>query len=360
MKFMNKKRVGTAIMAGALALSLAAPAFAADNETVITSEFKAITLNVTVPATGGASINPYGLPVNLTHEEGSGADKKTVIDGTISGEQITVGAPLMIYNGSTVALAVSAEVTGEADTNGAVVLIEDATKVDAEETTGDNTGKVLKNVAAKFEAFPAPTFEGVANDWEVADKNVAFAALKSEDAVLTAPVLAADADGNGKMTTGTLVLREGDEDGNPQAGSAAFIRLSGSVAKKPSEAWAAADKFTATIAFTFEPSEYTGTVTVAGAESVAAGATAKLTVSGLPDGVKVKYDTIKWTSSKETYVTVANGTKAPASGTTTVDATALTGTVTGVKTSSTKSVITVEFVGSDDITYRGSMEVKCG
>lgn len=347
MKFMNLKRFGAVAMTGALALSLTAPAFATGTNytTTITSTYQAITLNVTVPTAAAASINPYGLPVELKN---AGGDE---VLATISGEQITLGAPQKISNESSVALAVTAEVTGTVDSNSGVVLIADATAVDTANTDGD----VLKNVAAKFEAFSAPGIDG---NTSADDLSVPFGALKSENAVLTAPVLT-----DAHTTTGTLVLREGDVS-DPDApvaqdGGVAFIRLSGNVAKKPTTAWATTDKFTATIAFTFEPAEYVGTVTVAGAESVAAGATAKLTVSGLPQGVTVKYDSIKWTSSKETYVTVANGTKAPTTGDTVAENT-VTGTVTGVKTSSTKSVITVEFVGSDDITYRGTMEVKCG
>lgn len=342
MKFMNMKRFGATIMTGALALSLVAPAFAADNTTTITSKYQAITLSVTVPTTGTASINPYGLPVDLK-------DSNNDVVATISGEQITLGAPLKISNESTVALAVSAKVTGTE--LGDAKLVND---LSANVTTGENA-ETPKNVVARFEAFAAPGIDGGA----VADDLLEpFAALKSADAVLTAPVLTDET-----ATTGNLVLREGDGDPNTPAaqdGGVAFIRLSGEVVKSPTTAWAATDGFSAAIAFTFEPAEYVGTVQVTGAESVAAGSTAKLTVSGLPQNVTVKYDTIKWTSSKETYVTVADGTKKPTAPATTVDATAVTGTVTGVKTSSTKSVITVEFEGSDGIIYRGTMEVKCG
>lgn len=344
MKFMNMKRFGATAMAGVLALSLAAPAFAAapNTSTIITSTYKATTLSVTVPTTGTASINPYGLPVDLKNSDND-------VVATISGEQITLGAPLKISNESTVALAVSAKVTGEE--TGDAKLVSDLSE---NVTTGENA-ETPKNVVARFEAFAAPGIDGGA---EADDLLEPFAALKSADAVLTASVLTDET-----ATTGNLVLREGDGDpDNPlaQDGGVAFIRLSGEVVKNPTTAWATTDGFKATIAFTFEPAEYVGTVQVTGAESVAAGATAKLTMSGLPQGVTVKYDTIKWTSSKETYVTVADGTKKPTAPATTVDATAVTGTVTGVKTSSTKSVITVEFEGSDGITYRGSMEVKCG
>ena len=64
MKFLNKKRVASAALAGALALSMAAPAFA--SQSVITGNYKEIRLAVTVPTTGKAVINPYGLPIALS------------------------------------------------------------------------------------------------------------------------------------------------------------------------------------------------------------------------------------------------------------------------------------------------------
>lgn len=340
MKYMNMKRFGAILLAGVLALSLSVTAFADDvnTTTTITGEYAATTLAVTVPETGSAVINPYGLPIEL--KAGSGDDEVTA---TISGEQITTGAPLTISNQSAVALAVSATVTG--------AEVGDAKLVEALPTDGD--AAALKNVAARFEAFAAPGIDGASAAEDLVEP---FAALKSEDAVLTAAVLTDDT-----TTEGTLVLREGDDEGVAQDGGVAFIRLAGEVTKTPEEAWATTDGFTAAIVFTFEPSEYVGTVQLTAAESVAVGATAKITVSGLPESVKVKYDTIVWSSSKTAAVTVANSTKAPAAADNGLVAlSAVTGTVTGVKSGSTKSVITVEFEGSDGITYRGTAQVKCG
>lgn len=367
MKFMNLKRFGAVVITGALVLSLTAPAFAANSST-ITGAYEAVDLSVTVSNTGAAIINPYGLPVDLTHVEGTGASATTEIDATISGEQVTTAAPLTIVNGSAVALAVSASVTG--------TEVGDAKLVTDLGAGVNDTDGTPKNIVARLEVFAAPGINdsiiGDLTSTTDSDKyaaqtalNEAFAALKSEDAALTAPVLTDASD-----ATGTLVLREGDADGASQNGGVAFFRLAGEVVKNPTDAWTEADAtaspavvgdgFTATIAFTFEPSEYVGTVTVAGAESVAVGATAKLTVSGLPDGVKADYSTIKWTSSKTANVTVVDSTKKPTAPATTVDASALAGTVTGVKSGTTKSVITVEFVGDDGVTYRGTAEVKCG
>lgn len=363
MKFMNMKRFASTVMAGVLTLSLATPAFAASS--TITGAYEAVDLSVTVSNTGNALINPYGLPVDLTHAEGSGSSATTVVDGTISGEQVTTAAPLTIINESAVALAVSATVTG--------TEVGDA-KLVADLEAGVTSTATPKNIVARLEVFAAPGIDDsviadltstTANDKYAAQTalNEAFAALKSEDAALTAPVLT-----TAQTAEGTLVLREGD-DGASQDGGVAFFRLAGDVVKNPTDAWTEADPsaspavvgdgFSAAIAFTFEPSEYVGEATVAGAESVSVGATAKLTVSGLPTGVKAQYNTINWTSSKAANATVADGTKKPTGtidNTTMVELDTLTGTVTGVKAGST--VITVEFKGSDGVTYRGTATVK--
>lgn len=325
MKFMNMKRFASTALAGALALSMAAPAFASGtstNTTNITGEYKPITLKVVVPQTGTATINPYGLPVDLDEET------------TISGQQITTGAPLVIKNQSKVALAVKAKVTG--------TVKGDAT-FDASAITDGETDKKMN---VKFEAFPAP---GVLDDSDQADLNAAFAALDSANAKLTATLSTTAAD-----ATGTLVLREGDEDGATQDGGAAFFRLSGTVAKAPTAAWAAADGFTASVAFTFEPSEYIGAVVLKAAgdaATVAENGTLAVTVD-LPAGVRVVANSVKWTSSKEANVTVTPGTGST---------TQLAATLNGVAaSSSTSAKISVEFQGNDGITYRSNeLSIKC-
>lgn len=321
MKFMNMKCFGATVMAGALALSLSAPAFASNNTTNITGSYTPITLKVVVPQTGNAIINPYGLPVEL--------DPDTVI----SGEQITTGAPLVIKNQSKVALAVKVKVTGTAKGDATF----DASAISDTETD--------KKMNVKFEAFPAP---GVLDDTDAADLNVMFAALKTADAKLTATLSTTAAD-----ATGTLVLREGDEDGATQDGGAAFFRLSGTVAKAPTDAWAVADGFTAAVAFSFEPSEYVGAVTLKAAgdaTTVAENGTLAVTVD-LPTGVRAVANTIKWTSSKEANITVTPGTGST---------TQLAATLNGVAIGATAAKISVEFQGNDGITYRSNeLSIKC-
>lgn len=321
MKFMNMKRFGSIVMAGALALSMAAPAFATYN-TTITGSVQPITLRVTVPTTGAAIINPYGLPY-------------TMATTTISGQQIVTTAPLVIQNKSSVALSVAANVTGTAS-NGVIL--------EASSATTDYTTAEDKKLQVKFEAFTADTLTAL----NVADTDVLrplHAALDSDDAVLTADVTT-----TATNATGTLVLREGKDD-EVQSGGAAMFRLSGKVAKKA--AWAADDTFGATIAFTFEPGEYTksaGTIALSTTGNVTFGVGGSDTPNGtatltpaLPTGVTAK--TTVWDSSEPTKVEI-------------VSQTATTATLKAKAEGA--STITVTIEGSDGLTYISTLDVTAG
>lgn len=319
MKFMNMKRFASTTMAGVMALSLAVPAMAVDQSTVITATYAETTLDVTVPANTNATINPYGLPVTME-------DAKTVL----SGQPITIPTPLMIENKSAVALKVGASVKTEATTG--MTLETAATGVDA---------KTTKSLYVEFQAFEAAGIDGTTAA-DITKTNPAWAALKDEKAVLKA-VLAtgASAVNATPVVTGTdLVLREG-KDGLAQAGGVAYVRLSGVVAKKPATAWATTDKLTATITYSFEPAAYVksaGTITNATAPSMSGVAQQALTfASALPTGVTPT--TTTWSSSDETVLTVAaNGAS-----------------VTGV--SAGTATVTVTIVGSDGITYTASLDI---
>lgn len=335
MKFKNMKRFATAAMAGALALSMSAPAFAttAPNTTNITGNYNAIKLAVTVPTTGKAVINPYGLPYKLG-------------DSTISGQQITTGAALMIQNKSEVALKVEAEVSGEGTTG---------VTLDADDTTTTFDTATTKNIFVKFEAFEA---EGINADnvAETATVNAKFAALDSADAKLEAVVQPkSGTPAAGTAATGDLILREGSSDGTLQNYGAAFFRLTGKAAKKAS--WATTDGFTATIAFTFTPDNFTksaGTLTTS-KQAIDVGQdtdkTATVTLAlDLPSKVTPKK--VEWTLSKgDTVATIADESVL------TSGSVAIKGKLTGVgDPGGTGSVvkITVTVLGSDGIKYTAS------
>lgn len=323
MKFMNMKRFASTVMAGALAVSLAVPAFAAGNSTNITGTYRAITLNVAVPTTGSAIINPYGLPFEL------GA-------ATVSGQQITTGAPLLVQNKSSVPLSVSASVVGTVKGNFefSAAAVNPTTEI-------DNKANVV------FQMFEAPGVTA-ANATDMDVLNPMFAALEDDDA-LNSTVIGTTATNAADIT----VLKQANADGDVVDGGAAFFRLSGTVAKKPTTAWATTDGFTAKVSFTFEPGQLrasagtiaTGTLTNDNTLDGSIDTSTILTLTPtLPSGVTV--DEWTWTSSDVAAATV------------TVDSTdSKKATAQYVAAGST--TITVSGTGSDNVAYSATINITC-
>ena len=317
MKFMNMKRFASTVMAGALTLSLAVPAFAADSQTVITATYAETALDVVVPANTNATINPYGLPV-------------TMEDGltTISGQPITIATPLTVQNQSSVALKMNAKITTTVETG---MTLEAA-------DGGDYDTNTAKELFVEFQAFET-AFDGT-TVLDPTKTGPAWAGLEDDAAALnvTLKTTAVDTAADG---TGSIVLREG-KDSLAQAGSIAFVRLSGKVAKKA--AWAATDKLVATITYSFEPAVYTksaGTIAGAGGDTAASadGGTLSVTLTpDLPTGVTV--DKWEWSSSNTTEATVAALTD-----TTKATLTDVTGGTAGTVE------ITATGTGSDGVVY---------
>lgn len=315
MKFISKKRIVSTVLAGVMALSMTAPAFASAN-TSITASYNPPTLSVVVPTTGKATINPYGLPYKLG-------------EATVTGQKIGTTTPLLIQNKSSVALSVSASVTGTA--------VGTFTFVAADVPDGETGNK--GNV--KLQLFPAT---GIKAD-NVADTevlNTKYAALKDADAlgnIVLATTAASDTD--------ILTLKKGTADGELQDGGAAFFRLSGTVAKKPTVAWTKNDGFTAAITFTFDPTSDPavagGTIAADSADDMGAlDQTRTLTLTpALPTGVTVADWT--WTSSDATKISVAEG------GTQT--------TATATRVAAGTVTITATGVGSDGVTYAATISL---
>lgn len=214
MKF--KKLVSTAL-AGAMALSLSVPVFAADTDleqsTNITGTTQAPTIKITVPATGAVTVNPYKMAVSV-----GGSD---VTDQIISATQY-------IENASDVALKVSAEVTGTAAGNLAFATA--STQGSRAPTT--NSVFMYFEMVASDDGSTEPT-------WATAyDSKAATQILVSTKATKKADMLTLAAG------TGTAAA---------SAGGYAAFHLAGDAASTPTTAWAAADKADVAIAFTFTP-----------------------------------------------------------------------------------------------------------
>ena len=212
--------------------------------------------------------------------------------------------------------------------------------LEADGDTADYSGVTDKKLHVMFQAFEAAgvdTNNATDNDILIPK----FIALEDDAAKLSGDVVTTAAD-----ATGNLVLREG-KDGELQNGGAAFIRLSGEAAKKAS--WATTDTFTATIAFTFEPSTYTKEAGEIGAGSVdltnftASDSPATLTLTpALPAGVTAT--STEWASSDDAVVTVTKNS-----------ADSNKASLAHVAAGSAK--VTVTIVGSDGVTYVSEVNV---
>lgn len=321
---MNKKRIMSAVMAGVMSLSLAAPAMA--SETVITGTYQDIVIDVEVPTEGTAQINPYGLPVEFT-KKGAGAGKVS-----ISGQQI-VTAPLSIKNKTATPLDVYATVSG---TGTGLTLASAAPAANSEEKEAF-VYLQMKESAANGAA--GDTLENTIID-EIVAWDQAYAAAKDVVVTDTAPA-------EKKMATLKAATMETDGSFKTyNAGSIALVRLAGNVVKKPTTAWAESDGFSATIAYTFSPYVAASvTLDKATLDLDAAGTTGGTTSGVLTatfdagtTGLTVtKYD---WASATTASASVTAGGTATATTTTVTAGTAGTSNVTVTATLSDGSTVT--------------------
>ncbi len=248
MKFMNKKRFGSTVMAGALALSLAAPAFAANNtSTTITGAYTDIPIAVSVPTTGTAQINPYGLPVTITKSN------DTTVD--LVGQQITT-KPLSVKNQGTVSL----------DMGVSSFLVTPAGDISID-TAKDAGKKIAVNLEV---AGLDDTTLAVSSDSENLD-NLIIDAFADEDSWASAVTLAAPTFAQG-ATASTITPAHKDNMAvlgavTPKSEgftygrkSIALFRLTGDLAQEPTtgtpaapDPWKETDGFSAAIVFKFTP-----------------------------------------------------------------------------------------------------------
>lgn len=280
MKTLKKRFMSTAL-AGAMALSLAVPAIAAENQTVITAAYAKSDIAVTVPETGTATINPYGLDVKL---DDAGTNK-------ISGNQI-VTLPLAVVNQSEMTLGVSATVTAEAtggftfgtaSTNVATTRTKTGVvyfQMKADSSLEDGDLESEANIAAKKDVcgFKAASINQLFEDWgEFTTAGAKDLLLKSTAASSGTDLAILD-----PINTATGSNHE-------KVGGVGLFRLAGNVVTAPTEAWEETDGFNATVAFTFSPVKtYTitvGTVSNSGSVTVSptsapAGATVTITGTG--------------------------------------------------------------------------------
>lgn len=329
------RRVVSKILLVAMMLLLAVPAFG--SSTTIEGAYQAVTLKVTVPGSGRAIINPYGLPIKLG-------------ESSISGQQITTGTALALQNKSDVSLDVEAEITVKIPST-ATEITYDNTLIPA--STGDGT-VTDKRFNVVLEVFKDNTFEGDNIDKEAL--NAKFAALKSASASMVAsPDRIASAGATYSTASGvgggdgSVILKQGSA-GNLQKGSVALFRLSGNVVKKPTTAWdAAKDGFIVTVAWTFTPTPWTENLTYSATTAnttLAQNATASCTLP-LPDGLTVDQVTeVRWVSSVPSVATVGDLANLTTGSTLAAEINVINNTGT--------TDITVSFTGPDGTIYKSA------
>lgn len=267
MKFMNMKRFASLVMASVLALSLAVPAFAADTpagQVVISGSYEDIPISVSVPTTGTAQINPYGLPVEFALSD-------TITKVSVSGEQIT-SVPLSIRNQGATKLSVNATLAVDTSGDGNGVSVKKAALV-----SGTDKGKEI-NLALQVAGLNDTKYAVSSLDTDLEDNIIkafadkaTWASAKSLNAENTAKGTAlADATvaksasalavlGASTVEAGGLVTYSKD--------SIAVFRLTGKLNESPTkpatapatgdvdDPWTAADQFKATVVFKFKPAK---------------------------------------------------------------------------------------------------------
>lgn len=257
---MKTKRLATLVMAGAMTLSLAAPAFASGNTTNVTGTYKDTPISVVVPETGLAFINPYGLDIKVP-TDGKTADSTTTT--TISGQQI-VTAPMAIKNQSAMNLKVNVSVKGTVPEGSLFKFATSSTKGTGSEGDADYVAPATtKSAFVYLQAKSEPTLTGAASAVTDAAVATAYAAwgASAYDADKDVVIGTRDAEKEGLVELRPATLNADGTFKEYKAGGIALIRLTGDCVTTPRGAgWAESDKFSVAIAYTFnvvEAQKYT-------------------------------------------------------------------------------------------------------
>lgn len=271
---MKSKKLMSLALASALALSLAAPAFAADNETDITATYTPPTISVVVPQTAAAFINPLGLDIKVDATNGP----------TLSGRQI-ISAPMALKNTSASDLQVGATVS---------VTVNDGSDLRFVSTSTGGASAATKSVFAYIQAIQEKTLVGTdtsgvaAADIATAYGNWEASAYDATKDIVVNSALPASKDD-------LVILRAADMSGTGgtfsayKAGSVALVRLAGDCTSTltTGDGWVktetntvdgnqvtTGDGFTVNVAYTFKPAsitKYDVTVDTSAVTSLGAG-----------------------------------------------------------------------------------------
>lgn len=319
---MKSKKLLSLGLSLVMSLSLAVPAFAAannSNTTEISGTYKDVVIDVDVPATGAAFINPYGLDLKVPQAEGD------TTEVTITGQQI-VSAPMALKNKTAMDLSVSATVTGTItpitvpDGETAPTLMKFATSTtkgsggspDSPDYVAPATGK------SAFVYFQAK---------QAADTSGTPANIAAEYAAWGASAFNADTDvivaAKAVAKENIMTLRAADMSGSNgafsafKAGSIGMFRLTGDCTSGSKANWTEKDKFTVTVAFTFTPANVekyaitignvTGGTVTADYATAAEGDVVTLTATPTTNGQVPTYVFKKADGTPDASIAVTNG-----------------------------------------------------
>ncbi len=270
------KRLASLAMTGALALSISAPAFAATTGTMtapaagkstkITATYEEATVDVLVPATATAIINPMGIGYDVVK-----SDNSTKVPFT--GQICTV--PMAIYNKSVFDVNVGA--TASATINQSAVPMRLATATTkAQGTEGQDDyvpAQTSKSAFVQLEVVTAPAAIKTSGGADEGDGTLNDNIIVESAKATTWNGVAADK----KLTIGTravsvndmVTLKKALFDSTSGAfdgfdvGSIALFRLTGDCVENPNGGWLKADAtatpavvgdgFVADITFSFKP-----------------------------------------------------------------------------------------------------------
>ncbi len=239
------------ILVLALTLVAAVPVLAKTSDTVITGRYKDIQIEVVVPSSTTAIINPYGLPMDITDDNGASL-------GKVSDNQIITATPLVGYSMCEVPVDINVTVTGEPQgdfrlalekptttdtTKSGLVYFEIKPVNDLGYSGSTDTNPIGKLVGSKVYTELKNWSKG---SYSASATNQVLVGTRA--VTTTTPVCklnAAQTDTNGKVT-------------GPATTNGYFVaRLNGDIVGTPRDEWVTSDGVNVTISWIITPSKTT-------------------------------------------------------------------------------------------------------
>lgn len=236
---MKLKKLVSAVLAGALAFSLSAPAFASvsyseelGQGTEYEGSLTTPTIKIHVPESGAVALNPYKLTIKVDATSGLPAS-----NGTAENTDQIISPTNYITNGSDVALNVGVTVTGKLPDGKKDVRFATASTVPAAGKAAATTNDIfmyfeIDNVDDKNE----PTWPDAYNGTKPAQGQTAKQVLVKNGATTVANIITLGA-----------TSADGTDD------TYAAYRLTGDLVTAPTRAWVEDDAVSVAVAFTFTP-----------------------------------------------------------------------------------------------------------